>query len=150
MWQIATYGLVMARSIRISDECYDAAQRVARSMNRSLAQQLEHWVRFGMRIELGLTATQTLALLEADTKAVAWPVRDANAANGAGDRHDRAALRHARYEADVAAGRRGADSLMVIPQRLARRAKLTFPVAAFGAAKSWWPAARPRRSRHPR
>jgi predicted transcriptional regulator len=42
MWQIATYRLGMAQSIRVSDECYEAAQQVAQGMNRSLAQQFEH------------------------------------------------------------------------------------------------------------
>ncbi len=131
MWQIATYRLGMAQSIRISDECYEAAQRVAQGMNRSLAQQIEHWVRLGMRVELGLTAEQTLALLQAQTKVVAWTEPDSR------DSHNRAALRHARLEADVAAGRRSADSLIAIPARLAQRAKLSFPAAAFGAGKSW-------------
>jgi ParD-like antitoxin of type II bacterial toxin-antitoxin system len=137
MWQIATYRLGMAQSIRISDECYEAAQRVAQSMNRSLAQQLEHWVRLGMRIELGLTVQQTLALLEADTKRVAWAAAPAKISSRGSDGHDPAALRHAKLEADVRAGRRSAGSLIAIPARLARRATLSFPAATFGADKSW-------------
>jgi hypothetical protein len=137
MWQIATYRLGMAQSIRVSDECYEAAQQVAQGMNRSLAQQFEHWVRLGMRVELGLTAQQTLALLEADTKAVAWAAAPEKTANRGSDSHDHTALRHAKLEADVASGRRSAGSLIAIPARLARRAKLTFPAAAFGADKSW-------------
>ncbi len=137
MWQIATYCQGMAQSIRISDECYEAAQRVAQGMNRSLAQQLEHWVRLGMRVELGLTAGQTLALLQAPTKVVAWAASASKGAGTTSGSHDRAALRHARLEADVAAGRRSADSLIAIPSRLARRAKLSFPAAAFGAGNSW-------------
>jgi hypothetical protein len=137
MWQIATYGFGMAQSIRISDECYAAAQQVAKGMNRSLAQQLEHWVRLGMRIDLGLTARQTLALLDTQTKIADWAKPDSQDIVSASQSQDRTALRHAKLEADVAAGRRSAGSLIAIPAGVARRAKRTFPPAAFGTGKAW-------------
>lgn len=41
----------MAKSIRISDELYELALREAALMERSLAQQVEHWVKLGVGME---------------------------------------------------------------------------------------------------
>ena len=117
-----------------------------------MAQQFEHWVRLGMRLEMGLTAGQMLALLASSPALPALPVmrhadalpqgRAAKAARQTIDmqgerRRSGALLRQARLEADVAAGRSDAGSLLTIPERLARRAKLAFPVAAYGGDQAW-------------
>ena len=41
----------MAKSIRISDELYELALQQAALMERSLAQQVEHWVKLGVGVE---------------------------------------------------------------------------------------------------
>lgn len=50
---------------------------------------------------------------------------------------DGLAQRHAALEAQVAAGRRDARSLVAVPVDLAKRARLTFPKDAFGKAQPW-------------
>jgi hypothetical protein len=58
------------KSIRISDEVYDAAQQVAGLMSRSLAQQVEHWVRLAMAMEAcGVTTEQVQQILGGDLRA---------------------------------------------------------------------------------
>lgn len=50
MWQNATqYN--MAHSIRISDQLYQSALAASALFDRSLAQQVEHWVRMGRSVE---------------------------------------------------------------------------------------------------
>lgn len=49
----------------------------------------------------------------------------------------RVAARHAVLQAQVAAGDRSARSLIVVPEALARGAKLTYPKDAFGGSQSW-------------
>ena len=41
----------MAQSIRISDSLYNEASTIASLMNRSLAQQIEHWAQIGRSME---------------------------------------------------------------------------------------------------
>ena len=45
--------------------------------------------------------------------------------------------RLAQLEAQVAAGTRDARTLVLIPPELARQARLTFPVDAFGEPQPW-------------
>lgn len=53
------------KSIRISDDAYGLVQDEATLMNRSIAQQLEHWVRLGRSLEAsGLTVPQVKELLQ--------------------------------------------------------------------------------------
>jgi len=51
MWQNATYTVAMAQSVRISDAAYEMAAHEAKLMDRSLAQQLEHWIKLGAAVE---------------------------------------------------------------------------------------------------
>lgn len=104
----------MAKSIRISDELYDLAVHEARLMQRSLAQQVEHWVKLGVGIERSGGATVN-------------EVREA-------------ALRylHVRDEAAVRSGRKSAESLHAIPASVVKGAKLTFPDAAFATRRKSW------------
>ena len=126
----------MAQSIRISDDFYELAQAISARTGRSLAQQLEYWGRLGARVDLGLTASQALALLSEspDIPALADRVL---VQTEVGDAHAAVVARHAKHEAEVAAGQRNAASLVVIPKRLARSAKLTYPKDAFGGATTW-------------
>lgn len=41
----------MAQSIRISNSLYDEASTTSSIMNRSLAQQIEHWARLGQSMD---------------------------------------------------------------------------------------------------
>lgn len=122
----------MAKSIRISDEFYEFADAVAQRSGRSLAQQLEHWARLGARIDMGLPAAQTLALLDGQLDVAELLKRFLPPV-------DRAAVqaKHAKLDAQVANGQRDASSLAVIPKALAQSVSLTFPKDAFGGAKRW-------------
>ena len=103
----------MAQSIRISDDLYALALSESRLMNRSLAQQLEHWAKTGMAFER-------------------------SGANLDDIRSAAVAFRHTRDALDVKQGRRASHSLAVIPKAAIRRARLTFPADAFSDDKSAW------------
>jgi histidinol-phosphate/aromatic aminotransferase/cobyric acid decarboxylase-like protein len=104
----------MAKSIRISDELYELALQEAALMQRSLAQQVEHWVKLGVGLEHAKGASLD------DVRAAALQYR------------------HVRDEADVRAGRRSAESLHVIPRALVKKAKITMPKDAFATGKKSW------------
>jgi hypothetical protein len=104
----------MAKSIRISDELYELAGREAGLMHRSLAQQLEHWVRLGVGLELSGGATID------DVRSAAVQYRHAR---------DQTAVRH---------GKRSAASLHAIPAELAKSAHADFPADAFASGKKAW------------
>lgn len=114
MWQIATYNQNMAKSIRITDELYDLATHEAALMHRSLAQQIEHWVKLGVGVERAAGATV--------------------------DEVRTAALRyhHARDEAAVRSGRKTPSSLHAIPMSIARGAAAEFPKSAFSSRRKSW------------
>ncbi|HSV45495.1 MAG TPA: hypothetical protein VLJ58_06860 [Ramlibacter sp.] len=58
-----------SNSIRISGDLFQAAGAHAAVMSRSVAQQLEHWARLGMALEVsGLTFDQVNLLLEIGTQ----------------------------------------------------------------------------------
>jgi len=115
MWHIATYNfLSMAKSIRITDELYELATQEAAMMNRSLAQQIEHWVKLGVGIERTAGATMD------DVRAASMQYR------------------LAREEAAVRSGRRTASSLHAIPASVARSARAEFPKAAFATRRKSW------------
>ena len=114
MWQIATYNEAMAKSIRITDELYELATHEAALMQRSLAQQIEHWVKLGVGVERTAGATVD------EVRAAALQYR------------------HARDEADVRSGRKPASSLHAIPPAIVRSAKLEFPKDAFSTRRKSW------------
>lgn len=102
----------MAQSIRISDEMYARAQTAAGMLDRSLAQQFEYWARLGAAIDAsGITTSQAIELLEAGRPADVLVA----IATGKGDRSGspRIQRRNEQIEADVAAGRRSARSLLI-------------------------------------
>ena len=92
----------MAKSVRITDELYDLATYEAGLMERSLAQQIEHWVKLGIGVERSSGATVD----EVRTAALRY--------------------RHVRDEAAVRSGRKSAESLHAIPASLTRDAKIKF------------------------
>ncbi len=104
----------MAQSIRVSDEMYALAQKTSVVLDRSLAQQFEYWARLGAALDAaGLTTKQAMALLEAGKPvellvAVATGQADNVGATGIRQRNEQ-------VEADVAAGRRSARSLIMFP-----------------------------------
>jgi hypothetical protein len=104
----------MAKSIRISDELYELATHEAALMQRSLAQQIEHWVKLGVGVERSTGATVD------DVRAAALRYR------------------HARDEAAVRSGRRAASSLHAIPRSLVTSAHVEFPKHAFSTRRRSW------------
>ncbi len=83
-------------------------------MQRSLAQQVEHWVKLGVGLE--------------HAKGVS--VDDVRAAS--------LQYRHARDEAAVRSGRRSAASLHAIPVSLIKKSKITIPPDAFANGRKSW------------
>lgn len=104
----------MAKSIRITDELYELATHEAALMHRSLAQQVEHWVKLGVGVERTAGATVD----EVRSAALQY--------------------RHARDEADVRSGRRSASSLHAIPAAVVRSARVEFPKGAFATRRKSW------------
>ena len=104
----------MAKSVRITDELYDLATYEAGLMERSLAQQIEHWVKLGIGVERSSGATVD----EVRTAALRY--------------------RHVRDEAAVRSGRKSAESLHAIPASLTRDAKIKFTKAAFSTRRKSW------------
>lgn len=104
----------MAKSIRITDELYDLAAREAPLMQRSLAQQMEHWVKLGIGVERSAGAT----------------VEDVRAAA--------LRYRHVLDEAAVRSGRKPPESLYAIPVRTLKSARVRFPGKAFATRRKSW------------
>ncbi len=104
----------MAKSVRISDALYDLAVHEAGLMGRSLAQQVEHWVRLGVGVEHSAGATVE-------------GVRDAARQ-----------YRQAVDEAAVRSGQKPASSLHVVPLKTLEGAKVAFPGAAYATRRKTW------------
>ena len=102
----------MPKTVRISDELHEMAAKEAALVHRSLAQQIEHWVKLGIGVE------RTAALDDVRAAALQY--------------------RHARDEADVRSGRRSAKSLHAIPDSLVKNAKMEFSPGAFSTKKKTW------------
>jgi hypothetical protein len=103
----------MAKSVRISDELYELASQEAALMHRSVAQQLEHWMKLGVSVE--------------HSQATLDDVRSASAQ-----------FKRVRDESAVRQGRRSPSSLHVIPGSLVRSAKVEFPENAFPSRRKTW------------
>lgn len=103
----------MAKSVRISDEIYELALQEAELMHRSLAQQLEYWVKLGIGVAHGQATLD-------DVRSAAVKYKQA------------------RDEAAVRQGRRAANSLHFIPADMARKAKVEFPKGAFASRRKGW------------
>ena len=96
------HTLRMAKNVRISDGLYGLAQLESRLQDRSIAQQLEHWVKRGIAAD--------------------------SAIQGGASALDAAVAMTRKLDAlDVLTGRRSADALHFIPRSVARRSKPVFP-----------------------
>ena len=104
----------MAKSIRISDELYELALYEAGLMERSLAQQVEHWVKLGIGSERSNGATVE------DVRAAALKYR------------------HVLDEAAVRSKRKSPQSLHVIPAAMVKSAHVQFPGDAFASRRKSW------------
>jgi hypothetical protein len=91
----------MAKNVRISDELYLLALLESKLQDRSIAQQLEHW------IKLGLSASRSPSRSNVVDAAIA--------------------ITRGLDTQDVLEGKRSADYLHFIPRSIARRAKPVFP-----------------------
>jgi hypothetical protein len=103
----------MAKSVRISDEIYELASHEAGLMHRSLAQQLEYWVKLGVGVAHGQATLD-------DVRAAAVKYKQV------------------RDEAQVRQGKRAANSLHFIPADVARAAKVKAPKGAFASRRKSW------------
>ena len=102
----------MAQSIRVSDEMYARAQVMAAALDRSLAQQFEYWARLGAAVDAsGITTNEAIELLEAGRLASALVVMATGKSDSSGS--PRIRRRNEQIEADVAAGKRSARSLLI-------------------------------------
>lgn len=83
-------------------------------MERSLAQQVEHWVKLGVGVE------HTKGASVDDVRAAALQYR------------------HARDEAAVRSGRKSAGSLHAIPAELIKKSRIDAPSKAFATGRKSW------------
>lgn len=120
MWHFATYYLVMAQSIRISDELYGTAQKAGALLDRSLAQQMEYWARLGAAIDAaGITSAQAMELLQAGRLNVLIAAATGKTDNEAGS-SQRLRQRRRSFEKQVRDGQREPDGLVIFtPQAVA-------------------------------
>ena len=95
----------MAKSVRISDDLYSMARLEAMMMNRSVAQQIEHWAAIGQAVEARGDMPE---------------IREAAIAHARARDHDR-----------VRRGKLKAKDLHFIPAEWAREAKIVWPKEAF-------------------
>ena len=92
----------MAKSVRISDELYAAAETCSGNMRRSLAQQVEYWAELGRALEqAGVTSAQAAAILDGNLSA--------------------------RERMMLKLGLAKPESMHFIPPHTARQAKVRFP-----------------------
>jgi hypothetical protein len=82
-----------SKSLRISAELFEHAQRQGEVLSRSAAQQVEHWARLGIAIEQsGLSVGELAALLRHETAAHQQPEGTLWAAKRAQQARDVAAI----------------------------------------------------------
>ena len=99
---ILRYDDIMAKSIRISDGLYAAAEASSGKMRRSLAQQVEYWAELGRALEqAGVTSAQAAAILDGDLRS--------------------------RERMMLKLGLATPESMHFIPAHTARQAKVRFP-----------------------
>jgi len=133
----------MAQSIRISDDFYDLALHAGQAFGRSLAQQLEYWARLGAALDAaGLTSEQASQLLHARLDLKSEMARLLERDDATEDavpplpEHPEIRAKHEKMAREVRQGKRPASSLFVIPEKLVRNAKFTFP-AEYEDSTGW-------------
>ena len=122
----------MAKSIRVSDELYELAAEAGDVLNRSLAEQVEHWIRLGAALDAaGLTMEQTLLLLQGDSF-VKEKMLSHLIATSSDSRRRRSytgapsiAKRNAELDRQVESGERSPESLFLLSRAQVKKAKFT-------------------------
>jgi hypothetical protein len=109
----------MPKSIRVSDTLFAEAEREARLMHRSIAAQVEHWVKLGRALEgAGLSVAAIRSALQA----------------GGGDRPDpwlSIAKRAYQEQSRESARDLGPEAMHLVPKSVLRRARVRFPDVDF-------------------
>jgi hypothetical protein len=96
------YSVLMAKSVRVSDQFYELANAASTGAHRSLAQQIEYWAALGRAIEAaGVTTEQIQRMLGGDLRA--------------------------RERAMLKLGLASPESMYLFPIALAQGAKVRFP-----------------------
>jgi hypothetical protein len=133
----------MAQSIRISDDFYDLASHASQACGRSLAQQMEYWARLGAALDAaGLTSEQAGQILRGnlDLKSEVVRLLQRRSATESAvlplPEHPQIRARHEAMTREVEQGKRPASSLFVIPDKLVRNAKISFP-AEYEDSAGW-------------
>ena len=106
------YEIIMSNSLRVSSALFEAAASAGAALDRSTAQQVEHWARLGRALEQrGLTVDNAIALLNAtaETEESLWA-------------HKRRL--QARDVARVRSGRAHPSDLSIFAPGMAKRAKV--------------------------
>lgn len=110
----------MAKSIRVSDGVYELAAAAGEAVHRSLAEQIEYWVRLGAALDAaGITMEESLLLLQGDRGIVDRMLTHVTSAPAKSRRRQRytgaasIAARNAQLEREVERGERSPESLFL-------------------------------------
>jgi hypothetical protein len=115
----------MAQSIRVSDELHRLAADVGAVQGRSLAQQVEYWVRLGIALDAaGLTTAQAMTLQCGDANAL----KQAGALLSTGGLGGLPAIEafHRRVDQEVAQGLRSAESCLAFTAESSHKYRVQF------------------------
>lgn len=122
----------MAKSIRVSDGVYELAAAAGDAVHRSLAEQVEYWVRLGAALDAaGITMEETLLLLQGDASVKERILAQVTSVPGKTQRrraYTGAATieaTKARFEQAVERGERDPESLFLFSRERVRAAKIT-------------------------
>jgi hypothetical protein len=122
----------MAKSIRVSDGVYELAAAAGEAVHRSLAEQVEYWVRLGAALDAaGITMEESLLLLHGDRSVMDRIVDQVTSAPGKTRRRQRykgaasIAARNAQLEREVERGERSPESLFLFSQEMVKTAVIT-------------------------
>ena len=133
----------MAKSVRVSDGIYELAAKAGDVAQRSLADQVEYWARLGAALDAaGVTMGQVSRLLDGDPKLTERVIAHvATAAKSARRRKcsgsPSSAARTAQFDAEVSAGARTPESLLILSGEKVRTAKFAFAPEAHIGASGW-------------
>jgi hypothetical protein len=122
----------MAKSIRVSDGVYELAAAAGEAVHRSLAEQIEYWVRLGAALDAaGITMEESLLLLQGDPGVKERILAHVTSTPGNTRRrrtYTGAAsitARKAEFERAVERGERDPESLFLFSRERVKAAKVT-------------------------
>jgi hypothetical protein len=133
----------VAKSIRVSDGIYELAAKAGDLVNRSLAEQLEYWVRLGSVLDAsGITMEQVSRLLDGDPRLKEELIAHVASARRRVRRRDHAgapsiAARSARFDSEVSRGMRIPESLLILSRERVKSAQVIFAAEEARGAVSW-------------